>query len=191
MDVNEGDSMHLTVWGPPEGADATCFSVSFSLPEYNILLPKLTMGSKQEVTFKASKPGTFTYTDSERPAVSVGKFQGLSSAGTLIVHHNVPPQTAEAITGICEIRDMYTNAAHFYDADVGKGYAKRSIPGVNDLPGLQKACTDAIYQELIKSYVSFGNKNPIQKEVLAIAPTGYSSSSTCDDSGCEPVDVLK
>ena len=84
-------------------------------------------------------------------------------------------------SGACVIRNGYTSIPTFYDPDLGKGYAKLAKPGVNNLSGLQSACTAADYAALLKSYCTINTEDVIE-EVVTYGPTG--GSSTCGAFGC-------
>ena len=92
-------------------------------------------------------------------------------------------QTSLSPTGVCLIRDSYTSVPLFSDPDVGKGYAKTAKPGVNIISGLQSACTQADFSNLLQSYCA-SNSNPIQQQVMTYDSTGHWSSLSCGAFGC-------
>lgn len=62
-------------------------------------------------------------------------------------------QSASAsLSGACLIRAEWSPLPSASDPDVGRGYARQFIPGVNDLPGLRQACTRSIFQNLLNQY---------------------------------------
>jgi len=91
------------------------------------------------------------------------------------------------ISGVALIRDASTSVPKASDPDVGKGYAKKTIPGINDIAGLRRAATPDIYKQLIAEYVEAGNKNPVQCQVLTYNQDGSPQTAACDDSGCDYV----
>ena len=86
-------------------------------------------------------------------------------------------------TGVCLIRDSYTSVPLYSAPDVGKGYAKKAIPGVNTLTGLQSACTNAIYYNITQSYCT-KNSNSVQEQVVTYDGLGNAQSLTCGAFGC-------
>jgi hypothetical protein len=64
-----------------------------------------------------------------------------------------PDQSASpSVSGACLIRAEWSPLPLASDPDVGRGYVRQFIPGVNDLPGLTQACTRSIYQKLLDQY---------------------------------------
>ncbi|TSC74574.1 MAG: hypothetical protein G01um101444_260 [Parcubacteria group bacterium Gr01-1014_44] len=64
------------------------------------------------------------------------------------------------VSGVCSVRNTFVNAPTFYLPDVGVGYAKKAIPGVNTISELRRACTAEIYQELLRRYCAQNSKPP-------------------------------
>lgn len=96
LELNQGDKVHLTVFGPPAGTEDACYSVSFQLKDFDILLPKIRKGTKQECAFEADKFGRFAYLDAERRLRQTGQVRTAdireeTLPGVLIVHKNLPP----------------------------------------------------------------------------------------------------
>lgn len=101
IEVNQGDRVHLTVYGPPESSASLCYSVSFSIKEYGILLSKIVRGTKQETTFEATKNGQFEYVDVER-----GIREEKTAPGRFIVHKNIPPTQPAAEKELLNVKNF-------------------------------------------------------------------------------------
>jgi len=74
----------------------------------------------------------------------------------------------------------------------------RHIPGVNDIAGLRTACTQNVYDTLLKDYCALGVNPKVQRGVLTFNSDNGVSSSGCGSMGCEYVscpvntaDILK
>lgn len=188
VEVNQGDAVHLTVFGPPVGSDDACYSVSFIMDDFNVWLPKITKGSKQEtMTFQVAKFGKFSYRDSERDdSLQPQSAMAKTTPGFLIVNRN----TGVKPTGICVIRDANTSLPPFNSPNVWYGYAKIAVPEVNDLDPLKNYCTSDVYADLIKAYLKFGNQKPVQEEVAAYSADGSPYSTTCGKYGCDYINVV-
>lgn len=92
FEVNQGDKVILTVYGPYRKAPKSCYSVSLKIKDYGILLSKIKRGTKQRTSFLASKSGEFKFVDIERGAqTGTTDFREETLPGTFIVHKNVPP----------------------------------------------------------------------------------------------------
>lgn len=92
--------------------------------------------------------------------------------------------TGTEVTGVCIVRDESTDLPPFGAPDVGSGYAKQAIVGVNDLEGLTVACTDDIYQVLIGKHCAT-SKTKVQLEIATYFPDGSWSATGCAAAGCE------
>ncbi|MFT3764584.1 MAG: hypothetical protein QM820_03565 [Minicystis sp.] len=91
---------------------------------------------------------------------------------------------APEVSGACIVRDAYTNMPSFSDPDVGPGYAKQAIPGVNDIDGLKAACTSAIYEHLLGLQCAASGTDA-QAEVVTYSTVGTPDTTTCGTIGCE------
>ena len=99
------------------------------------------------------------------------------------VNETVTNQTTLSPTGVCMVRDSYTSVPSFNASDVGIGYAKKAILGVNDLNGLKTACTNNTFYNVMQSYCT-QNSNPMQQQLVTYSSTGSVQSSTCGVNGC-------
>jgi hypothetical protein len=84
------------------------------------------------------------------------------------------------------VRDATSSIGKATDPDVGPGYAKVEIPGVNDLPGLQTACTDAIYSDLIAKHCAT-SKTPVQRVTVTWDANGSFVSEGGPTGSDEPI----
>lgn len=96
---------------------------------------------------------------------------------------NVTNQTTLSPTGVCEVRDSYTSVPLFSAPDVGVGYAKKAITGVNTLDGLKIGCTNSTFYVVMQSYCT-QNSNPMQQELVTYNSAGNWQSTTCGANGC-------
>ena len=123
----------------------------------------------------------------------VGNHNGFAAFGFPALDDMVLDQQTETkpvgVAGVVLVRDMYTNSPKASDPPVGKGYAKVTIPGVFDIEGLRRAGTDDIFAKLIAAYVSAGNKNPVQRQVLTYNLQGDYATTGCASQGCDFINV--
>lgn len=113
-------------------------------------------------------------------AFALGILVLLLCAGAYLVAHG---QTGVP-SGMCYIRNAYTNAPGLSGPDVGKGYAKVVKPGINTLEGLRAACTKADYDALIDKICA---QNPYDKDAYGAGEVsdGVSFTAGCTTPGCE------
>ncbi len=107
--------------------------------------------------------------------------QTCSNTGACV--NQITNQTTLSPTGVCMVRDPYTSVPSFNASDVGIGYAKKAILGVNDLNGLKTACTNNTFYNVMQSYCT-QNSNPMQQQLVTYSSTGSVQSSTCGVNGC-------
>ena len=107
----------------------------------------------------------------------------LCAGAYLIAHGQTAPLPAGSASGICYIRNAYTNAPGLSSPDVGKGYAKVVKPGVVSLEGLRAACTKADYDALIDNICA---QNPYDKDAYGAGEVsdGVSFTAGCTAPGC-------
>jgi hypothetical protein len=88
------------------------------------------------------------------------------------------------VTGACIVRDEHADLPAFDAPDVGPGYAKRAIPGVDDMDGLHLACTPAIYAALLAQHCAL-SPTSVQQEFVTYAPDGQWTMTGCAAWGCD------
>lgn len=88
------------------------------------------------------------------------------------------------VWGACLVKDSSTGTPSALDPDVGLGYAKVHIKGVNNIAGLRSKCDDNVLNDIFLSYC-LGNYKELQYVVVTFNEEGDVQSSACDDSGCE------
>lgn len=99
----------------------------------------------------------------------------------------IPIQPATIVpTGICLIKDRYTDIPRFDIADFGNGFGKYAVIGVNTVPGLQTACTKTIYDYLIQNYCKT-NAIPVQRLITTYDARGTAEAKNlvCGSQGCD------
>ena len=101
-----------------------------------------------------------------------------------------PIQPATTVpTGVCLIKDRYTDIPRFDIANFGNGFAKYAVGGVNTVAGLQASCTQTIYNYLLQNYCK-SNGNPIQRLIMTYGANGIGDASSfgCSTLGCSFID---
>lgn len=94
--------------------------------------------------------------------------------------------TQSSPTGVCMVRSSSTMTPGFFAPDLGTGYAKLAKPGINTLTGLQSACTQADYNNLMVSYCN-ANNTSVQQQVVTYDSFGGYTSNACGAFGCNEV----
>lgn len=89
-------------------------------------------------------------------------------------------------TGVCLLRDIYTGVPVFSAPNVGTGYAKYAVSNVNAIAGLQTACTNSIYDQLLQSYCG-QNSNSVQRQVMTYNTGGGWQNLSCGAQGCDSI----
>ncbi|OGD30762.1 hypothetical protein A2833_00815 [Candidatus Azambacteria bacterium RIFCSPHIGHO2_01_FULL_44_55] len=94
-----------------------------------------------------------------------------------------------APTGVCLIKDKYTDIPPFSIANFGNGFAKYAVSGVNTAAGLKTACTKSIYDYLFQNYCKTTN-SPAQRLVATYDNKGIgdANSLSCGLFGCAFID---
>ena len=107
----------------------------------------------------------------------------LCAGAYFIAHGQTAPSPAGSASGICYIRNAYTNAPGLSSPDVGNGYAKVVKPGITSLEGLRAACTKADYDALIDKICA---QNPYDKDAYGAGEVsdGVSFTAGCTAPGC-------
>src|SRR3989344_4371189 len=116
----------------------------------------------------------------------------IATTSTPVVNPPVTPtqtQSTTAPTGICLIKDRYTDIPRFDIANFGSGFAKYAVSGVNTVDGLKTACTKTTYDYLLQNYCKT-NSNPIQRLIMAYGASGIgdAGSLSCGPLGCGFID---
>jgi len=110
-------------------------------------------------------------------------FNNQFSWNTTTAQTNSSNQSSATTTGICLVRDSYTSVPIFSAPNLGSGYAKMAKPGVNTISGLQSACSQADFSNLLQTYCT-QNLNPIQEQVMTYDSQGNYQSLSCGAFGC-------
>ncbi|OGY46813.1 MAG: hypothetical protein A3J62_01995 [Candidatus Buchananbacteria bacterium RIFCSPHIGHO2_02_FULL_38_8] len=153
--------------------------------KYDMLTPQLCAVNVTPYTY-----GVITF-NPDGTWASIGGPNKTPGSGLDNEQHQCPP------TGVCLIRNSSTSVPNYFSPDLGSGYAKISLPGVNDLATLKQKCTDEnddpnenIYQSLMNEYCTSTSTSgitpsPVQRQVVIYKSDGSHDQSTCDDSGCD------
>ncbi len=110
-----------------------------------------------------------------------------TSSGQATTTMPVPVQSVIVVpTGVCLIKDKYTDIPRFDIADFGNGFAKYAVSGINTISGLKTACTKTIYDYLLQNYCKTTN-NPAQRLIATYDSKGFGESNnlSCGALGCD------
>jgi len=117
----------------------------------------------------------------------------VAATSTVLTTTPITPTPAQPVTtaptGVCLIKDRYTDVPRFDVANFGNGFAKYAISGINTVSGLQTACTKTIYDYLLQNYCK-SNANPIQRLITTYDYKGIGEpqSLSCGALGCNFID---
>jgi len=88
------------------------------------------------------------------------------------------------VSGACIVRYTSSIPPTASQPDLGAGYAKKHITGVNTFGGLQAACTETVFTSLLTDYCTINNETP-QYAIATYKPDGnmyaWGSCSLCGD----------
>lgn len=173
------------------GAKFNSFAGPTSLPSGNVdIAPGVTKGFE----FKFDIPATgsigtwtskcYTYPLHSQTRAQMGERKEIQDSLNVIAPI-VGPTTSSTL-GYCLVRDSSTTIPSYTDPDVGRGYAKRSKPGVTTYDGLKTACNQADFESLMTQYCT-QNASSATAQLLFYGSTSSLVGTTtgCAGASCE------
>jgi hypothetical protein len=153
------------------GSDAPDFSLKAN-PCFRAGVGATSEGCLIEVQFRPSTLG------GKQVAVQVSASPGGTATATLTAFN--------LLGGVCLIRDSMMPPPSASEPDVGRGYAKNVIPGVNSVEALAERCSADMMRQLQERYCAANPTAPsATSEVLTFGAGGRPALSDCRPFGCE------